>query len=212
MVRPCSRTPTNSAPTAVPKAFGFAAPSTAKPMRAAATESSSEIVTRCDVAASKPCSEQNAADRGENTGNHIGPDLVGLDRRAGELGCALRLEPTAYIILPEAGVFEEEPDQHARGSSRTTTETGSRFGQDEIEAVPAERQEAGLKVPLAIEPSGMVMPVAIERPSVGMRCSPTSRNIMPSVAQKVRHAHVDDEDAVDQSDHNADRRGRQPSR
>ena len=37
IVMPCNRMPTNSAPIAVPKAFGRAAPSTAPPMTAAAT-------------------------------------------------------------------------------------------------------------------------------------------------------------------------------
>ena len=45
-------------------------------------------------------------------------------------------------------------------------------------------RKARENVPSATVPSGSVMPVAIERPSVGMRWRPISRNIVPSVARR----------------------------
>ncbi|RMR99908.1 hypothetical protein ALP75_205169 [Pseudomonas syringae pv. actinidiae] len=49
-------------------------------------------------------------------------------------------------------------------------------------ARPSARNPA-LKLPLASSPLGKVMPTAIERPPVGISCTPMIRNMLPSVAR-----------------------------
>ncbi|MOA09516.1 hypothetical protein D3C78_1293530 [compost metagenome] len=44
-------------------------------------------------------------------------------------------------------------------------------------------RNAALNVPSVSSPLGKVMPTAIERPPVGISCTPITRNMLPSVAR-----------------------------
>ena len=67
---------------------------------------------------------------------------------------------------------------------RKITESGTRFGAIKSMRWRPSARNASENLPFATDPSGRLMPVEIERPSVGIRCAPTKKNIMPSVASR----------------------------
>ena len=200
--------PTKSAPIAVPKAFGLAAPSTAKSDQRGGDRIEQEIGARRDVAAAEPGGEQHAAPaaagRRVHTGNHVGHDLVVVDigcrsgwprarssrsrTSAGRDGSVSRKIQTRMPIT-----IRKMTDTGMRSSSRTRS----------MRWRPMATGRSGEKVPSAVDPSGSVMPVAIERPSVGMRWRPTKRNIMPSVARRSGTLVLTISKAIDEPDEGA---------
>ena len=126
---------------AVPNAFGLAAPSTAKPIRAAATESSRRLLP--DAISPRPsrAAQKNAADRGEDAGNDVGPDLVGINRRAREPRSPL-VRADRIHHPAEAGIFQEEPDEDGEHDQHHDRDR-HQIGQYEIETVTAKREEGG---------------------------------------------------------------------